>query len=320
MFLGIEIGGTKLQLAVGDGSSDRLIETVRHNVNRSAGAEGILQQIKASAATLIAGHPIDAIGIGYGGPVDTQSGTTLISHQISGWENYQLSRWCRSQFAIPTYIDNDCNVAALAEAVLGAGRQSRRVFYVTVGTGIGGGLVVDGEIYGADRPAAAEIGHLRPGLSAIDRHQSVESVASGGGIESQTRARVREAENDPASIDLLTRCDGDLESLDGRTIAQAWMDGNRVASEAMRIATQTLGWAIAQVATITSPEVVVIGGGVSLIGSKFITAVEKSFETYLFTPLAGAVQIETAALGESVVLHGALLLAKQKAATDPELQ
>ena len=214
MILGIEIGGTKLQLAVGSGESVEITEAIRLDVCRHAGAKGILEQIKPNAARLIDNHKIDSIGIGFGGPVDTQTSTTIISHQIAGWDNFQLGKWCETEFGIKAAIDNDCNVAALAEAHLGAGRGYRRVFYVTVGTGIGGGLVVDGNIYGGDRLAAAEIGHLRPGLFATDPRQTVESFSSGSGIEHRTRERLHAAGQDSDAAELLALGDRNIEKLD----------------------------------------------------------------------------------------------------------
>ncbi len=311
MILGIEIGGTKLQLAVGSGESVEITEAIRLGVDRQAGAKGILEQIKSNAPKLINNHKINSIGIGFGGPVDTRTSTTIISHQISGWDHFQLGNWCETELGIKAAIDNDCNVAALAEANFGAGRGHRRVFYVTVGTGIGGGLVVDGNVYGGDRPAAAEIGHLRPGLLATHPHQTVESFSSGSGIEIRTRDRLRVAEKDSDAAELLALCDHNLEKIDAKCIAVAWANGNKIATETMQLATRTLGWATAQVATIAAPELIVIGGGVSLMGKPFLEAVREAFETYLFPPLKGVVEIQSAELGESVVLHGAMLLAKR---------
>ena len=163
MYLGIEIGGTKLQLGIGRGDGSDLIALHRHDVDAWRGAGGILEQIEKSAAALLQKFAVTKIGIGFGGPVDAAAGRVIKSHQVAGWDDVLLADWCRRTFGVPAVLGNDCDCAALAEARFGAGKGSRCVFFVTVGTGIGGGLVIDGRLHGAGRPAVAEIGHLRPG-------------------------------------------------------------------------------------------------------------------------------------------------------------
>ena len=152
MVLGIEIGGTKLQLGVGDGAAAELVELVRRPVDRSAGAGAILRSISEVGSRLVADHEVIAVGVGFGGPVDMSTGVTTRSHQVAGWEAFALAEWCRREFGVPATVGNDCDVAALAEARLGAGQGHRLVLYVTIGTGIGAGLTLDGEIFADFRP------------------------------------------------------------------------------------------------------------------------------------------------------------------------
>src|SRR5580700_8723591 len=182
MFLGIEIGGTKLQLGVGTGTGPPFAGFRRLDVDAGRGAHGIREQIAQTGRELLAEFPIRAIGFGFGGPINAAAGIVTTSHQVEGWDNFPLAEWCTKTFGVPTYLGNDCDMAALAEARFGAGRGKRSVFYVTVGTGVGGGLVLDGSLYGSRRPAIAEIGHMRPGLDATESNQTVESLASGPGI------------------------------------------------------------------------------------------------------------------------------------------
>jgi glucokinase len=342
VFLGIEIGGTKLQLGVGAGDGSPLAGLERRTVDPSRGATGILDQIDAAGNALLSRFNVKAIGIGFGGPVDAAAGRVLKSHQISGWNEAPLADWCRSTLGKPTVIANDCDAAALAEARFGAGRGRRTVFYVTVGKGVGGGLVIDGNLHGAGRPAVAEIGHLRPGLQADRPDDTVESLAHGWGIAAAARARLSrevvapfnsvgagqqretllerlqrladaaEADQEYAA-DLWSRCSGDFEQLDSRIIAQAASEGNELAREVLAHACQALGWAIAQTITLTAPEAVVVGGGVSLIGDPlFFTPLRAEVQKYVFPPLADAFEILPAALGELVVVQGALALAAGK--------
>jgi glucokinase len=316
MHLAIEIGGTKLQLAAGQGGGAPLAELRRLDIVAAGGAGGILRQIEAAAPPLVARHRPASIGIGFGGPVQGRAGRVVKSHHVEGWDDFPLADWCRQQLGLPTVIGNDCDVAALAEASFGAGQGSDPVFYVTVGTGIGGGLVVGGRIYHGHGNAAAEIGHLRFGLDACQPEQNIESLAAGWGIAASAarwlRERNADSQSESATLDaedLLRRC-GQLDQLTARIVADAAGDGNALAHAVLEQATTALGWAIAQVITLVSPQVVVIGGGVSLIGEKlFFAPVRQAVARYVFPPLAGSYQVVPARLGEEVVLHGALALA-----------
>jgi glucokinase len=339
MYLGIEIGGTKLQLGVSDGQQAELRKLARADIVPEHGAAGILQQIRALGVPLVQAYGVTRVGIGFGGPVDTEQGRVIKSHQVQGWENFHLVSWFRENLGVPAILSNDCDAATLAESHLGAGQGRRSVFFVTVGTGVGGGFVHDGQLLGAGRPAACEIGHLRPGLQAVQPDQTVESLASGWGIAAAAHARLNGEVTDAfASLtqsdraenrvqlhrrladaknadsewiaDLWTRCNHNLDLLTARMVAEAAEDGNVVAQRVLGHACEVLGWAIAQTVTLLAPEVVVVGGGVSLIGERhFFAPLRREVARYVFPPLQDTYTIAPAALGESVVVHGALWLA-----------
>jgi glucokinase len=316
MYLGIEIGGTKLQLAVGSGEGPELEACERRNVDIDGGAEGILAQIKEAGTLLSQGRTITRIGIGFGGPVHSDSGRVTKSHQVRGWDDFPLGPWCQETFGVPVQLGNDCDVAALAEAVYGAGQGKRTVFYVTVGTGIGGGCVIDGRLHGQGRPAVSEIGHLRPGPRADTAQRTVESLASGMAIGCTARERVDNSTTprDSAVEDLRARCGGQLEHLSAKHVGQAAVEGNSLAQQVLRDTCRVLGWAIAQTITLLAPEIVVVGGGVSLIGeSHFFEPLREEVARYVFPPLANSYQIVPAQLGELVVVHGAIALAQRTA-------
>jgi glucokinase len=311
MYLGIEIGGTKLLLGVGTGDGGEFLGFDRRDIDRDRGAGGILEQIREAGSKLLESHQVKRIGIGFGGPVDQDAGRVITSHQVDGWNNLALAAWCQQNLGVPAVLGNDCDCAALAEASFGAGQGSRTVFFVTVGTGIGGGLVVEGELQGKGRPGVAEIGHLRAGLSEDSPTATVESYASGPGIVASARELLGLDHVEEKELDqLLECCDGDLDRLTAKSLAELAAEGHRVAQTALDTAIQTLGWAIAQVITITAADTVVVGGGVSLIGNeRFLQPLRIEVARYVFPPLADAYQIVPAALGESVVVHGALALA-----------
>uniref|UniRef100_A0A7C4LJ58 ROK family protein n=1 Tax=Schlesneria paludicola TaxID=360056 RepID=A0A7C4LJ58_9PLAN len=313
-YLGIEIGGTKLQLGVGPGDGQTFTEFVRLDVDRGRGAAGILEQIQRAGQALVARHAVQRVGYGFGGPVFGARGVVQKSHQVSGWDDFPLVEWTVANLGVPARLGNDCDVAALAEACYGAGASSRCVFYVTVGTGIGGGLVIERKIHGTDRPAAAEIGHLRPGLAASSPDQTVEAIAAGPGIETRLqRVLNASAEQQPLPPEvaaLLAEIGGEETYLTARQIAEHARGGNRLAREVYREATEVLGWAIAQAITLLAPDVVIVGGGVSLAGETlFFEPLRAAVARYVFPPLLGHYRLVPAQLGESVVVHGALALA-----------
>jgi glucokinase len=266
-------------------SDGTLIALERAEVERSQGASAIRERIETTARTLAAKHLLTAVGIGFGGPIDADRGRTITSHQVGGWDDFPLVEWIGDKLSLPAVLGNDADVAALAEAKYGAGRGANPVFYVTVGTGIGGGLIVDGRIYRGSGAGASEIGHLRPGLDAVDPHDTVEAIAAGPAIA---------AAGDAANAKL---------------IAQRAAIGDAKAVAAFKRSTDTLGWAIAQTLTLVAPEVVVVGGGVALAGETlFYAPLREAVERYVFPPLRGTYRILPPMLGEEMVVHGAIAL------------
>src|SRR5437899_5259225 len=183
LFAGIEIGGTKLQFATGD-ENGKILVRQKLAVEAHKGASGIRQQIEKALPELLADPKPEAIGVGFGGPVDWQTGKICRSHQIEGWSEFDLGGWLRQRTEAPVFVDNDANVAALGEARHGAGAGFNPVFYVTLGSGVGGGLVADGKIYHGSPPGEAEIGHVRLNREGA----TVESRCSGWAVD----ARIRE--------------------------------------------------------------------------------------------------------------------------------
>lgn len=325
MILGIEIGGTKLQLGVGKGDG-HLIAIERFSVNRSAGAAGILAQIKSSSLELIERFSVSSVGIGFGGPIDYATSTVIKSHHVDGWDGLPIVDWCQANLGRPAKLANDCDAAALGEASFGAGRGCRSVLYVTVGTGIGGGFVLDGKPYFGNGLGAVEIGHLRLGAGATTQDEIVEKVSSGLGIAVQAQSQASSvlgrdtyladpAESEAARAaarELLEIANGDASQLSARHVAEAAAGGNLLAKRTMSAAIETLGWAIGQVITILAPEIVIVGGGVSLANDLvFMNPLCCAVEQFVFPPLKGRYRIVRPKLGESVVVHGAQVLCVQ---------
>lgn len=312
MYLGIEIGGTKLQLGIGDGTGEPLALLERYEVVRNRGPEGIRRQIKESGRQLLKQYDVQAIGIGFGGPVDRNSGTIIRSFQIDGWDGFALQEWCQDMFQCRTVIENDANTAGLGEARFGAGRGASIVFYSNIGSGIGGALIVNGELYhGGSNLAVAEIGHLRPGPACMDRDQIVEYFSSGWGVTDMAQNKLRDPDLGDASYqDLLMRSAGDLQNLTAKILFEAAVENNTVAMEVVHRCIQTYGWALGTAITLMSPGTVVIGGGVVQAEEQiFLAPLKEAIAQYVMPTLQGSYMIEPAQFGEEAVVQGAIALA-----------
>jgi len=295
MFLGIEIGGKKLQLGLGPGDGT-LLGLWRGTVNAAEGGEGIRRAIVSAVPELLAKADLDrgqlrGAGVGFGGPTDDDTQSVIKSHHIEGWTGFPLAKWLTELIGLPTVICNDADVACLAESLHGAGKGLSPVFYITVGTGIGGGLVIDGEIYRGVGKGACEIGHL------VVRNEAIlESFAAGWGIEARMK-------RDPRVSQLSTV----------KELAAAARAGNAAAIEHLDLATSALAEGIRQMIALLCPRRIVIGGGVSLIGEDlFFAPLRRRVAEGAFQAFAGLTDIVPAALGEEVVIHGALALARQR--------
>ena len=296
MFLGIEIGGSKLQLAVGP-ADGQLRGTWRGGVDLADGAAGIRRQILAAVPELLRDAGVErsklqAVGVGFGGPTDDATHAVITSHQVAGWDGFPLAAWLTEHLGLPAFVCNDADVAGLGEALHGAGRGKSPVLYVTVGSGIGGGLIVDGAIYRGVGRGAAEIGHL------IVPGGTVEEMASGFGIETSLRGLASRGKT--------------LPFVTARQVGDAANAGDQDAAFLVNRAVQSLAVALTHVVTLLCPKVIVIGGGVSLIGKEhFFAPLREAVARRTFKPFAGLTDIVPAELGEEVVLHGALALAKR---------
>jgi glucokinase len=302
MFLGIEIGGTKLQLGVGPGDGT-MLGLWRGTVDAATGGEGIRRQIVGAVPELlgkagISCETLKGVGVGFGGPVDDATRSVIKSHQIAGWDGFPLADWLGEALGLPAILGNDADVAGLAEAQFGAGRGMSPVFYMTIGSGIGGGLIVYGEIMRGAGRGAAEIGHLkvRDPRSNDGALETLENIASGWGIGRHA-----------------SRLFG--KPTTAEQVAAVAAAGDTLANQVLAHALDALADAICAVIVLVCPQRMVIGGGVSLMGEQlFFQPLRRRVAERVFAPFAGLTEIVPASLGEAVVVHGALALAGRKLA------
>ena len=297
--IGIEIGGTKLQLVAG-GADGIIHERRRFTVDRARSGEGIREQIAAALPELVRAVKPRALGVGFGGPVDSATGKICCSHQIEGWSEFELEAWLKSLAGLPVAVDNDANVAALGEATCGAGKNFNPVFYVTLGSGVGGGLVVDGRIYHGAKPGEAEIGHVR-----LDRTGTiVESRCSGWAVDRKIRERTANATNS-----VLAKLIGATPSGEARFLITALQQGDELAREILDDVAEDLAFGLSHVTQLLHPEVIILGGGLSLVGEPLRAAVQAALGRFVMEVFLPGPRVLLAGLGEDAVPVGALRLA-----------
>src|SRR5579859_2666031 len=292
--VGIEIGGTKLQAGIGS-RDGKLVALVRRGVDPSRGGAGIREEIPSLVEEALAKarcpmKEISGVGIGFGGPVDTKRGRILVSHQIEGWSGFPLREWLAKKVEIPVVLQNDAKTAALAEATLGAGKGLRRIFYITVGSGVGGGLVIDGVPDVGQGLGAGEIGHTWVPDPDTGEPDKLEHVASGWSIGKRGSRRLG-------------------RELSGAEVAALAGIGDKTAIQTVAESAEALALGIGNVLALLHPERFIIGGGVSLMGELWWGPLRKAIaERFAFKPFAHAFDVVPAALGEEVVVIGAVLL------------
>ena len=292
--VGIEIGGTKLQAGVGsrDGT---LAALVRRGVDPSKGGAGIREQIpsiveEALARAKCSKQDVGGIGVGFGGPVDSTRGRILVSHQIEGWADFPLREWLAKKVEVPVVLQNDAKTAALAEATHGAGKGLKRIFYITVGSGVGGGLVIDGAPDVGQGLGAGEIGHTWVPDPETGKPEKLEHVASGWSIGKRGSRRLG-------------------RELSGAEVAALAAKGDPAARKTVEESAEALAIGIGNVLALLHPQRFVVGGGVSLMGDLWWGPLKAALaERYAFKPFAHAFDVVPAALGEEVVVIGAVLL------------
>ena len=297
--LAIEIGGSKLQVCAGN-AEGQILARERRVIDPAQGAEGIRTQLSECLKLMTRAHHPAAIGVGYGGPVDCRSGRIVCSHHIPGWEGFHLADWLQELCGVPVCIENDANVAALGESRFGAGCGAGSMFYVTVGSGVGGGLVSKGRIFHGASPGEAEIGHLR--LDETGR--TPESCCSGWSLN----RRIREVIAENPDCDLAARVKADAGH-EARHLGPALASGDALARQILDEAAASLALALSHVTHLFHPEVIVLGGGVALIGNAFRSAVAQHLRPLLMDVFQPGPAIELSTLREDAVPAGALVLA-----------
>ncbi len=278
--LAIDIGGTKFSAALFRGG--RMARRESRRTDREGGREWMLAQLEEIGRAWQREESIEAIGVGFGGPVDFPSQQVVLSTHVGGWQDFDLPAWLRQQFVAPVLMDNDANAGALGEGVHGAGRGFRPLFYMTLSTGIGGGILLDSGVYRGADSYAGEIGHLnvRPGGPPC-------LCGSNGCLERMC-------------------CGLWLERDHGRTAQELMQDPSFVESYVVDLA-RGLKAAI----MLLNPARIVIGGGISKAGEALFGPLRAELRRQITSWSRARLDVAPAALGDDSVLWGAFELGRQ---------
>lgn len=303
----VDIGGTQMRVAAY--AQNKISPSKQKKIPTLASHPGGLERlIRAIEEVWPPGDSVSAIGLGSPGPLDPHSGYLLAPPNNPEWRNFPLAPSVEKHFGVKTYLDNDANLAGLAEYRFGAGKGHRHVLYITVSTGIGAGVIIEDRLLQGYHGLAAELGHSiidpegPPCSCGFNGH--LESFSSGPAIVKHT---LRELDSGARSV--LKRDSG----LTARDIAEAASSGDELAIKAYRRAGEYLGIGVASFLHAFDPSIVIFGGGVSQAGRLLFDPFEESLKKRVFHPryLEGLV-IAMAQLGDDAGLLGARALAEMK--------
>ena len=316
LVLGIDLGGTKILAAVINAEGKMLSRD--HSITpASEGQEAVVSSILESTGRAlnkagITTADLAAIGLGAPGLSNPETGILFTSPNLPGWHDVPLRDIIQKELGKETFLINDANAAAIGELHFGAGRDARNFIYITVSTGIGSGIIIDGNIYTGSTGTAGELGHMvidgeGPPCNCGNRG-CLETLASGTALAREARRRIKEG----SKTSILEYASGDLEKVNAEVIHQAAQAGDNLAEELIARTAYYLGIGLANLVNIFNPEVIVIGGGLSNIGDRLLEPAFEEAGRRAFKPPYRAVRFARAELGRNSGVLGAAIFAREK--------
>jgi len=300
--IGMDVGGTKLATVVAD-AEGQILQKVKQPTEAEKGAEHVISTLFSMVyATLdlanLKLNDILGIGVSFGGETDTKTG--MVYPHLPGWEDIPLRDKIEAEFNLPTIIENDANAGALAEWMFGAGRGYDYVVYMTMGTGIGGGIIANGEIFHGASDTAGEVGHqmLLPDgpLCRCGRHGCLEALCAGPGIARRAKEAIQK-EKDTLILEL---ANGDIDAVKSEFVVEAAKKGDALANKLIQETGFYMGWGIANIVNIVNPDVVIIGTIAVAAGDLLLNPIRENVVKYAMNRSAEVVKILPAQLGEIV--------------------
>lgn len=307
VIISVDLGGTRIRAA----RLDRSLNILRREETLTLAQEGLdatLERIKKMIGAVMPGDgddtPVLGIGVSAPGPLNPTTGVIVRPPNLPGWHNVPLGDILHEAFDVPVFVGNDANVAALAEAARGAAQGYRHVIYITISTGIGSGIIVDGRLLLGQHGLAAEFGHIIL-VTGAGQISSPEKEAAGPSLARKLRMRIAQGERSAAQ----ELVGGDLTKLDGKTVGQAVTMGDRVALEVVQESARMVGLGIVSLLHLFNPQVIVIGGGVSNLWETLYPPMEQAIRQHVLdSAYCDDLKIVRAGLGEDVSIIGAAAL------------
>ncbi len=308
--VGIDIGGTKLATVVAD-NTGQILSKIRKPTLAEKGPEYALQLLfdmvrETVELASLEQSSVSAIGVSCGGPLDTKTGVIYSPPNLPGWDALPLKAQLESEFQIPVTIENDANASALAEFRFGGGRGYGAVLYMTMSTGIGGGIVIDGQIYHGANDSAGEVGHqiLLPDgpRCGCGKRGCLEALCSGPAIARRAQAAIQaqRAEGKASATTLLNLASGHIEDVKSEYVLAAAQTGDALALQLVDETAYYMGWGIANLVNILNPDIVLLGTIAIAAGDLLLNPIRKTVSEFAMTRPAEAVKIAPAQLGDAL--------------------
>ncbi len=309
----VDLGGTKIISAIVAPGGEVLARDYRP-AQASEGVEAVTTRIKASIDSLLmaqklAPPQLKAVIVAAAGVIDMEHGVVTKSPNLPGWENIPLGKIIGQKYGIPVHVINDAKAAVLGEHRVGAGKGARNLVFVTVSTGIGGGIIIDGKLYFGASGGAGEVGHMTIDVNGpkctCGNTGCLEMLASGTAVARDAIERIRRGEKSA----LLEVVGGRAERITAKEVFEAARAGDQLAVSVVARATNYLGVGMVNLVNLLNPEIIVVGGGLAKAGDFLLGPVRRIVMERAFRHLAEAVRIVTAALGDDAGILGAALFA-----------
>lgn len=312
LFLGVDIGGTKVAAGIVDRKGtilQQLRQPMVANGTANAGFEAVTAAIDSAIASDL-GRATKAIGICAPGPLDPRTGVVLNPPNVPCWRNFPLAELVSAKYRIPVRVDNDANAAALAETRWGAARGFHYVFYATIGTGIGTGIVFDGSIYHGNTGSAGEGGHVsidyRGPVCNCGKRGCIEILAAGPAIG--VRARAKLASGASRNSAMLALAKGEITSVTSETVGQAFAAADGAAREVLSETSELLIPWFGNIIDLFDPDVIVIGGGVAKMLEPFYRLMKERLPKWCVNPRANDIPLLIAHYGADAGIAGGAAL------------
>ena len=316
-FVGVDLGGTKILAAVFD-EHGKLLSREKKNTKSELGLTGVLQRVEeciheALAAAALPHTAITALGIGVPGPIDAKGEIVRVAPNLR-WSNVPLARLLGKRLGIPVTVVNDVQAGTLAVGEYGAGRGLKNFACMFIGTGLGGGIVIAGQLYRGSTGMAGEVGHMTvipedgPKCGCGNRG-CLEAVASRSAI---VRRIVREIDGGRKSV-VKQLCDGDLTRIRSRILSTAYRQGDDLVREVIHDVCHYTGIGAAMLINALHPQAVILGGGViEALGDRMLPRITKSAWAHVIAPSPERVRIKDTGLGDDAGILGAALAARRR--------